>query len=334
MRGRRQAGGCERRVERVGVRLTERRRDVELHDARLFAKGRRRAYHRSMDARRVPDPSEFLAAATPLLLRDEARHNLILGLAGTLRDQPDRYEEFRLWIVERRGEVTAAALQTPPYNLVLAQPADDQALEVLAAAIEAAGIELPGVVAAIPEADRFADAWESRRGTTRVRRMAQRIYGLTELRPPDAVPGNPRVATDDDVPLLVEWVGAFASEIEHDTPGPASDTERSVKSRLSSEHGGFMLWEDNGQAVSLAGWGAPTPSGIRIGPVYTPPSERSRGYGSAVTAAASQLQLAQGRRFCFLYTDLANPTSNSIYMRIGYEPVCDSVAYVFQAPSS
>jgi uncharacterized protein len=104
-----------------------------------------------MEARRLFDPTEFLAGASPLLLRDEARHNLILGIAGTLRDQPDRYDEFRLWLVERGGDVVAAALQTPPYNLVLAQPEHDGALEALANAIAEEGIELPGVVAAIPE---------------------------------------------------------------------------------------------------------------------------------------------------------------------------------------
>ena len=91
-----------------------------------------------------------------------------------------------------------------------------------------------------------------------------------------------------------------------------------------------MLWEDGDEPVSIAGWGGRTPNGIRIGPVYTPPDRRSRGYGSAVTAAVSASQLAGGRQFCFLYTDLANPTSNRIYMDIGYEPVCDSVDYAFE----
>ena len=89
-----------------------------------------------------------------------------------------------------------------------------------------------------------------------------------------------------------------------------------------------MIWED-GERVSLAGWGSPTPNGIRIGPVYTPPEYRRRGYGSASTAAATARNLAAGRRFCFLYTDVANPTSNKIYMDIGYEPVCDSVEFAF-----
>jgi len=114
-------------------------------------------------------------------------------------------------------------------------------------------------------------------------------------------------------------------------PRPASNPEKVVDMRLTGEGTGLMLWDVGGEPVSMAGWGGPTPSGIRVGPVYTPPVRRRRGYGSAVTAALSAQQLAGGRQFCFLYTDLANPTSNRIYMDIGYEPVCDAVDYAFES---
>ncbi len=91
------------------------------------------------------------------------------------------------------------------------------------------------------------------------------------------------------------------------------------------------VWEDDGSVVSLVGAGGETPHGIRIGPVYTPPERRSRGYASSLTAAASQDQLDRGRQFVFLFTDLANPTSNKIYRAIGYEPVCDVDQYRFGA---
>ena len=74
-------------------------------------------------------------------------------------------------------------------------------------------------------------------------------------------------------------------------------------------------------------------SGIRIGPVYTPPALRGRGYASACVARLSQDKLDEGRTFCFLYTDLSNPTSNHIYQEIGYEPVCDVADYRFTVPA-
>ncbi len=92
----------------------------------------------------------------------------------------------------------------------------------------------------------------------------------------------------------------------------------------------MYLWENRDRVVSMAGASGETPNGIRIGPVYTPPELRGRGYASALTAAVSQHQLDSGRRFCFLFTDLANPTSNKIYRAIGYEPVTDVDQYAFE----
>jgi uncharacterized protein len=284
-----------------------------------------------MKVRPLGDPASFLVAAGPLLLESEARHNLLLGIAGTLRDHPSVYREHRLWVVEDGDLVVGAALQTPPFNIVVAEPRADGALLALADALADEGTELPGVTAAVPEVDSFADAWESRSGCPRRRRMAQGVYRLTKVYPPHEVSGRARVATANDRDLLVSWVRAFADEALEGVEAPVRSAEHTVDERIAEGSGGFMLWEDD-EPVSLAGWGGRTPNGVRIGPVYTPPPRRGRGYGRAITAAVSAEQLAGGRQFCFLYTDLANPTSNRIYVDIGYERVCDSVDYAFERP--
>jgi uncharacterized protein len=290
----------------------------EYYDARVVVK-------------RYDDPAAFLAAAEALLLSDEARHNLMLGIAGNLRDHPGLYLEFRGWVAENEDRSVGAALQTPPYNLVLARPAEAGALEALVGALWTEGITLPGVTAALPEVDEFSDAWLARTGLERRARMRQRIYRLTGVRPVHGVDGRARVATATDRALLLEWVQAFAEESFADVDPKAA--VRQVDARLDRGAGGFALWEDDDQPVSLVGWGGATPNGIRVGPVYTPPELRRRGYATALTASVSADLLAAGNTFCFLYTDLENPTSNRIYMSIGYEPVCDSVDYVFATPS-
>jgi uncharacterized protein len=291
---------------------------------------RRRAYDGRLEVRRLTDPARFLSASSEHLLADESRHNLILGIAGTLSRHPTVYREFALWLVEERGRVLLVALQTPPYNLTLSRPAQPEAVPVLADALETDGRSLPGVTAAVPEADDFAEEWTRRRGLVARSRMAQRIYRLDRLRPVTGVPGRPRKVARSDRRLLVDWMTAFAEEsLPPDAPGRG--VEATVAARLDEGAGGFVIWDDEGP-VSLAGWGGETPHGVRIGPVYTPPEHRRRGYGSAVTAAVSSEHLASGRRFCFLYTDLTNPTSNRIYLDIGYEAVCDSIDYAFEAP--
>jgi ribosomal protein S18 acetylase RimI-like enzyme len=278
-----------------------------------------------MHVDRIEDPAAFLDAAGPLLLEDEARHNLMLGLAGTLRDHPEVYPDFGLWLVRDGDEAVGAALRTKPFNLVLARPREETALEALVGAIED---ELPGVVGAVPEVEAFAAAWSAKHGVEAERRMGQGVFALGHVSPVSGVDGSMRAARDGDRPLLLEWLRAFGAEA---LPGDESDDDRLTRiidHRLSSSEAGFVLWE-HGAPVSMAGFGGKTPNGIRVGPVYTPPEHRNHGYASALVAELSTRLLASGRRFCFLYTDLSNPTSNRIYERIGYRRVCDSAEMKF-----
>jgi uncharacterized protein len=283
-----------------------------------------------MTVRVLDDAAEFLREAEPLLLPHEARNNLIFGIAGTLCASPSRYAEKRFWVAARDDEPVAAALRTPPYNLVLAKPRDDAGLTALVAGIDD---ELPGVVGACPEVDAFVAAWSARHPIEPRTLRAQGVYALERVQPVPEAPGSPRTATRADRGLLLEWMGAFGEEVLEESDPGRTEAVAMVDERLDSVHGGFLAWEDGGAVVSIAGWGGPTPNGIRIGPVYTPPELRGRGYATALTAELSQRLLDGGRRFCFLFTDLANPTSNAIYERIGYVRVAESAMIAFEPRS-
>ena len=283
-----------------------------------------------MEVVRFVDAEGFFAEAEPLLLTDEAAHNLILGIAGNVRD--GFYKDFRLWLVRDGGDVVGAALRTPPYNLILARPRSSEALAALAEAL--AEEDLPGVVGVQPEATEFADLWSQLAGRSARTNMRQGVYSLERVERPPAAAGSARVATQDDRDLVVRWWIAFLDEALHEGVPGREHAEENVDHRLSSPSAGILLWDEGSEVVSAAGWGGRTPNGIRIGPVYTPPELRGRGYATALTADLSQRLLDGrlfdgGRRFCFLYTDLANPTSNAIYERIGYRRVAESAEIVF-----
>jgi GNAT superfamily N-acetyltransferase len=221
--------------------------------------------------------------------------------------------------------VGGAFLHTPPFPLVLTEVPAATAAD-LAATL--ASRRLSGVNAGAEAAQAFAAAWRDARlgrGLATVHRR-MRLYRLTELAWPDPVPdGAPRVATDADAPLLTDWFTAFAREV-HDLDG-GEDQAAAVRDKLS--YGGVLVWEAGGAPVSFAGVTRQVRGMARVGPVYTPPELRGRGYASAVTAAVSQRARDAGAEEVLLYTDLANPVSNSIYQRIGYGAVEDRVVLVF-----
>jgi predicted GNAT family acetyltransferase len=128
-------------------------------------------------------------------------------------------------------------------------------------------------------------------------------------------------------PLIIEWLRAF--NLEAMGTEPTQDLERAADRGINGVGRELWLWVDEGRPVSLTGVGGLTPRGIRVGPVYTPPEGRARGYASNLVAGVSQRQLDAGRQFVFLFTDLANPTANHIYQAIGYEPVVDMDEYSF-----
>jgi GNAT superfamily N-acetyltransferase len=281
---------------------------------------------------RTDDPGAFLDEAGPMLLDDEARHNLMLGVASTAAAHPSAYASFRGWIAEADGVPVGAASQTAPYNLVVARPRRRGVVEALATAIRDDGAAIPGVTGAVPEVDDVVDAWTALAAVRARLHMQQCIYRLRSVRRPAGVPGGARAAGEADRDLLRSWFVAFAHEagVRDDPDG----VERFLSLRLGSDRdAGARLWED-GEPVSLAGLGGRTPNGIRIGPVYTPPDRRRRGYASALVADLSAEMLARGLSFCFLYTDAANPTSNRIYADVGYGLVCESRDYTFEEPDA
>jgi uncharacterized protein len=277
-----------------------------------------------MLVRRYDDPVAFRETSLAYLTQDEARHNLALGISSNLVARPSLYEIFDLWIVSDGDVVAGVALRTPPYNLVLAQPRDDAALDALVDRLLEEGQDLPGVVASVPELDAFVGAWTATHDLDAALVMRQGVYELREVQPTPAPSGSPRVATPDDRDLLVAWMREFADEVLPDEPEGDRQT-RAVEDRLDAdEHAGLWLWEDGGRPVSMSGYGSETPNGIRIGPVYTPPELRGQGYATGLVSEQSRWLLESGRRFCFLYTDLDNPTSNALYRRIGYRIVAES----------
>jgi GNAT superfamily N-acetyltransferase len=220
------------------------------------------------------------------------------------------------------GQVEGAFLVTPPFPVLLTQ-VPEQAARLLAGALAARPGPLAGVNAEPGPAAAFAGAWAELTGAEPSVHRRSRLFRLAGLvRPSPGPPGSARVAAAADRGLLESWFDAFhreAGELGH-VPGDVDD-------RLS--YGGLTLWEAGGAQVAMGGVTRTVAGVARVGPIYTAPGYRQRGYGGAVTVAVSQAALDAGAGQLVLFTDLANPASNALYPRLGYRPVQDSVVLRF-----
>ncbi|HZN18033.1 MAG TPA: GNAT family N-acetyltransferase [Micromonosporaceae bacterium] len=275
------------------------------------------------------DAGEFLATAGPFLASRPVEHTLLLTVAETVRTRGRRAfgdaDPLFGWWRSAGGDVGSAFLQTPPHPLLLSQAPDD-AVTALAAMLAAAGRRLPAVNSTVAVAQLFAAEWRRHTAVTTEAGRRSRLYRLGTLVPPGpAVPGRSRVASEADRDLLLDWHEAFGREVGEASPTIAGQ----VDDRLG--YGGLTLWEAHGAPVAMAGRTRQLAGVVRVAPVYTPAVLRGRGYGGAVTAAVSQAALDMGASAVVLFTDLANPTSNALYTRLGYRPVQDQVMLAFTA---
>lgn len=285
-----------------------------------------------MQVHRFETASALMAVAGDFLMAKEALNNLPLGILSTFSTHPRHYPEAYFAAVLEADQVVLVALRTPPFNVVLSMSDREDALAYLAADLSVAFPDLPGVTGPSELTYRFAEIWQAHHAVDTRLQVAERIYELTSVHWPPEPAGSLRLATEADWDLLLAWFTDFHTTIATAPWPPAEAARRGLDRVFGDATAAFWLWQ-NPHPVSVVGSAAPTGTGIRVGPVYTPPAERKHGYASWLTAQVSQTRLNQGYRRIFLFTDLANPTSNKIYQAIGYRPVGDAAQLVFTARS-
>ncbi|MFJ6562903.1 GNAT family N-acetyltransferase [Streptomyces sp. NPDC091412] len=277
------------------------------------------------------DVERFWARGGEFLRSRPAPHTVHLTVTENLRSRGARLygdadPEFGLLAGEGGAAgVRAAFLRTPPHPVVLTSLTEEEAA-VLAARLAGPGREVSGVSADRDTAAAFAGAWRRLTGAEVSLRQRMRLYRLGELTVPHPVPpGRATVAGEADRKLLARWYEEFCAAVGETA---VQDAGKWADERV--RRADVMLWQDpDGTPVAMAGTTPKVAGQVRVAGVYTPAHLRGRGYAGAVTVEVSRAARESGAEEVLLFTDLANPTSNGLYQRIGYRPVSDFAVYDF-----
>ncbi len=281
-----------------------------------------------MDVRLHQDQDRFKAIAEPFYGTDPIRHTLALTVMARFLRPGSGIEPRMMTMHGDDGDLLGVALRTPPWPVIASGiPTDPAHVDTFVAHWLAADPEPPGVTGPRDTAEAFARAWARHTNDAVTEAMAGRLFRLGDLVKPDTN-GFARHATEGDIDLLARWRDDFQVEATGHVRSSDDGSPGAVR-RMLEMGDGTILWEHGGEPVSWAVVSVPIDGMSRVGPVYTPPAHRAKGYGSAVTAAVSQYALDAGAAAVVLFTNLANPTSNSIYQKIGYRPVYDSTELEF-----
>ena len=281
------------------------------------------------------DVHEFYNDTYDVLMRHESQNiillgNIIVGHEG--KDKTD-WRDPANWLmatVSDANGIQLTALMTPPHNITLY--ATDNVINLKAINCLIDGIkdyDIPGVMTEKNLAEYFAKEYTARKGLTYKTTMNQRIYELKAVNPDIKQFGTVRLLEEKDMYFFPYWLEAFnAASTYGKTEMSIPQDEKLYRYRLSTKK--IYILEVNGIPVSMAGYTRELQTAIGVSFVYTPPYYRGKGYASSCVTQLSQMALDKGFTKCVLYTDLLNPTSNSIYQKIGYTPVCDSLMLKFE----
>jgi len=283
------------------------------------------------------DIHEFYNDTYDLLMCHEAQNLIPLGniIIGKKGENKAGWRDPANWFmatVSDNSKIQLVAIMTPPHNITLYtrdNKIDKADITCLINGI--ADTPIPGVMARKDMALSFAQAYCNAKNLSYETSMEQRIFELTEVNHDIPHVGTMRLAEESDIYFLPYWIEAFYSA---ETYGKTTmNIPQSIDNCLNmvSQKKLYVL-EDQGKPVSIAGATREMQNVCGVAYVYTPPYFRKRGYASSCVAKLSQMILSRGFTKCVLYTDLANPTSNSIYQKIGYRPICDSVMLKFVTP--
>ena len=269
-----------------------------------------------MKIKQYNSTSNFLKDNLPFLERQEAANNLLIGIPMSMGKFPFDDKKLKLVSVSDKNGVVISVVQTPPRNLLMyCEQKGVNYFNTLIDFLIHNNFEVNGVLGPYHEMVEFADHWNAFTGQRWQFNFKQKAYQLRELIEVPISNGDFRLATMDDHDLATEWFRAFliealgGEELQH-----ASEI---AKSKIENEE--LYLWENN-EIVSMACSARPTRNCITVNYVYTPQQLRGKGYASSVTYHLSKLLLQQ-YKYCALFTDLSNPTSNSIYQKMGYREV-------------
>ncbi len=261
-------------------------------------------------------PRQFRHAAEDWLLQQEAQNSIVLGLLDQLVTGNHAYEEpIYLAVVYLDGQLCGCAYRTPPFKLGMTDM-PDSCIEPLVTDIQAFYGHVPQIFGQADIVNLFADTWCRRFGGTAKAGERQRIHRLDRVCwPSKPALGAMRAASASEAENMVRWGAAFAE----DAGLPAIGNQQRITQLI--QHSDLFVWEVQESPVSMAAVVGRSNNLARIGYVYTPPASRSKGFASILVATLSQRVLDGGVAGCCLFTDLANPISNAIYARVGYQAV-------------
>jgi predicted GNAT family acetyltransferase len=262
----------------------------------------------------------FAAAVTDTISRHEIQNNLFYRNIETGLRSEDNSNMVMATVNDAKGNILLTVVQTPPNPLLVYatdNKYDKETLKFLAASFVEKGIDLKITMSDKSLVKELTDIYTEMTGRSFYLHENLVLYTIDKVNDLKLPSGYFRKAEASDMYYLPYWLADFIPACklgDYDLTAGMNTAQRLIN------EGALYVWVDK-TPVSVAASVRKTPSSSIVGQVYTPPYLRGRGYSTACVSSLTQKLLDDGFSKCALYADCANPYSNKVYSKIGYEAV-------------
>ena len=257
----------------------------------------------------------FLEENIEFLYNQEVSNNLIIGICNMLKNKISLKENILLHSIREDNKTLLVSIMTPPHDLLIGigNEIHEDVIEYLINDLINKDIKIPG----------FLAQKENKKTNKQFKLFREeRIYRLNQLQDINLSNGKMRLAVESDTDIVTKWIIEFHNEIQEEIK--LENAKKMAENKIKYRN--IYLWINN-EVVSICSKARETLNGQVVNLVYTPIKYRNKGYASSCVYMLCKEILDSGKKFCSLFTDLGNKTSNNIYSKIGFEPVVDLMHY-------
>lgn len=227
--------------------------------------------------------NDFILHNEKLLLERESFHNLILGLAYSIRDKKLEVNSPLYYsVLDEHNQVTASALRSNEERPLIVTEMPPTAVDLLLSDLKKSKTNLKAVVGEELTATYFRDQWTKLNNLNFKILIHLGVYECYKIILPNEILGDLIEASIEHKTILMEYIAAFQRDCFPQNPVDLENVEKLMMRHLENKSIYFLII--NKEIVSMAANVRSTLNGGTISLVYTPPKLRGNGYGSSVVA--------------------------------------------------
>lgn len=275
---------------------------------------------------------EFLEENLEILLKDEAKNEIMIGIVK--EHSAEKVNKWLLGRIEENSDVKAIFLVDDDKEglliYVIEKEISEQVANFLIDNIINLNIKLKEVLTSKENSRKIAEIYSKKAGVDKEEQEIVDIFKFDKFNEEHILKKDEKIKkieTEERILDLENNVKEMYKDTYH--MSTCSDEQATKVAKIFIQKGLYVLINGKNEIVSQAVTVRKQVNSVAIGGVITPEKHRGYGYAKRCVYALCEKLLHDGYKFIVLHVNSKNEPAISIYKKIGFEPIDETVKVKF-----